>query len=216
MLRVSEIFLSIQGEGLYMGAPTVFIRLAGCNLRCSWCDTRYAWEPEAGREMSVKEAVKEAVEMGALDVGRVCVTGGEPLMQRDAYSLVSRLLDMGLWVVLETNGTFPVAALPCEERLTVSMDVKCPSSGMHHKAVLDYIEDLGPTDQLKFVIADEGDYDFAVEVLSKHNPGCPVVFTPVGGVDMRWLAERILGDRLPVRVLPQLHKIIWPGEERGR
>ncbi len=215
-MRISEIFVSIQGEGVWMGQPMVFVRTAGCNLRCKWCDTPYALDPESGEEMSVEEVLERIWALDGAVLGHVCVTGGEPLIQKDIYKLLYALLDRNMHVVLETNGSIPVRELPCEELLTTSMDIKTPSSGMAHMSHPEYIEDLGPKDQVKFIIADEEDYEYAINVLDEHPPPCPVIFTPVGGVDLRWLAEKAVEDRLGgVRVLPQLHKIIW-GEERGR
>ena len=214
-MNVNEIFASLQGEGVWIGQPTIFIRLAGCNLRCEWCDTAYAQEESQGEEMSIEEMLDRVWELDGALLGHICVTGGEPLLQKDVYKLVYALLDRKMHVVLETNGSLPIEELPCGENLCISMDMKTPSSGMADKCNPELIEDLGPGDQLKFIIADEKDYEYAISVLDEHNPSCPVIFTPVGGKELRWLAEKAVEEKLGVRVLPQLHRIIW-GDERGR
>jgi 7-carboxy-7-deazaguanine synthase len=145
----------------------------------------------------------------------VCLTGGEPLMQRDAPKLIKRLLEEGYNVVVETNGAMPLDDMPCDESLTISMDIKCPSSGESDKMLFSNLEMLGPTDQLKFVVSDEADYEYAKEVIREHPTKCDIIVTPVGGVDLKWLAEAVLRDKLDVRVMPQLHKIIW-GDEDNR
>lgn len=209
-MRVCEIFLSIQGEGLTMGMPTTFVRLAGCNLRCRWCDTRYAedeWE-----EMPVDAILARVEELGC---GNVCVTGGEPMCQPETLKLLSRLVDGGRRVVLETNGSKSLEVVDCSEMLTISMDVKCPGSGEAESTDLANIELLSPADQLKFVIADRADYQYAKSVLEEWPPACPVIMTPVGGTDLKELIKWVLRDKLDVRVLPQLHKLVW-GNERGR
>jgi len=186
------------------------VRLAGCNLRCEWCDTKYAQE---GGEEKPPEKVLEAVK--AFKCRDVCITGGEPLLQKETVPLIYKLLDSGHHVSLETNGTVSLQEMPCEERMLVSMDVKCPSSGMADKCDLANIEYLGPVDQLKFIIADERDYEYAKKVLKEHKQNCTVIMTPVGGTDLKWIAEKVLEDKLEVRVLPQLHKMIW-GNKRGK
>lgn len=207
-MKVYSIFKSIQGEGRTMGAPTTFVRTSGCPLRCTYCDTKQAYGE--GGLMGVEAIMDEVRKHGTR---HVCLTGGEPLMQKDAPSLVNRLLEEGYKVVVETNGAMPLDEMPCDEDLTISMDIKCPSSGEADKMVFSNLEILGPTDQLKFVISDEADYEYAKEVLGRNPVTCEVVMTPVGGTDLRWLAEKVLKDRLEVRVLPQLHKIIWGDED---
>lgn len=207
-MKVYSIFKSIQGEGRTMGAPTTFVRTSGCPLRCTYCDTKQAYED--GSMMSVDAIMKEVRELGAR---HVCLTGGEPLMQRDATALIKMLLEEGYRVVVETNGAMPLDEMPCDENLTVSMDIKCPSSGESDKMLFSNLEMLGPTDQLKFIVSDEADYEYAKEVIKDHSPKCDVVVTPVGGTDLKWLAEKVLKDKLDVRVMPQLHKIIWGDED---
>jgi len=209
-MKIYSIFKSLQGEGLTIGAPTTFIRTSGCPLRCTYCDTPQAFDK--GEQMSI-DAIMTKVEQ--LKCNHVCLTGGEPLAQRDALKLVERVLDEGYHLVLETNGAMPLDELPCVENLTISMDIKCPSSGEADKMLFQNIDLLGPTDQLKFIISDERDYEYAKEVLVKHAPKSEIVFTPVGGKALKELAENVLKEGLNVRVLPQLHKFIW-GDEDNR
>jgi len=209
-MKIYSIFKSIQGEGLTIGAPTTFIRTSGCPLRCTYCDTTQAYE--IGEQMTLDAIMKKVEKFGTRNV---CLTGGEPLAQRDAPKLVQMLLDAGSKVVVETNGAMPLDELPCTESLTISMDIKCPSSGESDKMLFDNIELLGPTDQLKFIISDDKDYAYAKEILEKYSPKCEVIFTPVGGKDLKAIAEKVLKEKLEVRVLPQLHKFIW-GEEDNR
>jgi 7-carboxy-7-deazaguanine synthase len=207
-MKVYSIFRSIQGEGLTIGAPTVFIRTSGCPLRCAYCDTPQAFDK--GEEMPLDEILTKVREHGTANV---CLTGGEPLAQKDARKLVQMLVDEDFIVVVETSGAIPLDEMPCVENLSISMDIKCPSSGEEGRMVYENIELLGPTDQLKFVVSDNADYEFAKKVIEKHEPKCEIVFTPVGGRDLKELAERILKDGLRARVLPQLHKLIWGDED---
>jgi 7-carboxy-7-deazaguanine synthase len=209
-MKIYSIFKSIQGEGLTIGAPTTFVRTSGCPLRCTYCDTTKAYD--TGEQMTLDAIMKKVEKFGTRNV---CLTGGEPLAQRDAPKLVQMLLDAGFKVVVETNGAMPLDELPCTESLTISMDIKCPSSGESEKMLFDNIELLGPTDQLKFIISDDKDYAYAKETLEKYSPKCEVIFTPVGGKDLKAIAEKVLKEKLEVRVLPQLHKFIW-GEEDNR
>jgi len=209
-MKVCEIFHSLQGEGVTIGLPTSFIRLAGCNLDCKWCDTAYA--KEEGEEMALDD-ILAGIEKH--DCSLVCVTGGEPLHQKDTPRLVDALIERGYLVILETNGSKSVEVLQCSDGLMVSLDIKCPSSGEADKMDMSNIELLSPNDQLKFVLADESDYEYARKIIGEHKPACSVIMTPVGGTELRELAEWVLRDKLKVRVLPQLHKIIW-GNERGR
>lgn len=208
-MKVSEIFYSLQGEGVLMGTPTTFVRFVGCNLDCAWCDTKYA--REGGEEMTVPEILDKVEKNGT---PFVCLTGGEPMLQEDVVRLISELLDNDHHVTIETNGTIPLEILPSSEDILISMDVKCPSSGMSDKLNEDNLEFLAFRDQLKFIIADRVDYLYAKKVLREHQIGCPIIMTPVGGTDLKQLAEWVLEDKLWVRVLPQLHKLIW-GDKRG-
>jgi len=209
-MKVCEIFRSIQGEGVTMGQPTVFVRLSGCNLQCKWCDTAYA--REEGKAMSLEGIVAQVGKQGCPNV---CVTGGEPLCQAEAVKLIDALLDSGYSVTLETNGSKSLEALTCSENLMISMDIKCPGSGMTDRMDMSNIELLGPTDQLKFILSDRRDYEYARDIIKEREPGCSVVMTPVWGFDIAEIVKWVLKDRLDVRVLPQLHKMIW-GDERAR
>jgi len=209
-MKIYSIFKSLQGEGLTIGAPTIFVRTSGCPLRCTYCDTPQAFDK--GEQMSIDSVITR---VRKLKCRHVCVTGGEPLAQKDSPALVQKLLDDGHQVVLETNGAMPLDELPCVENLTISMDIKCPSSGVADKMLFSNIELLGPTDQLKFIIADDVDYRHAKETLEKYPTMAEVIFTPVGGKELKILAEKVLKDNLDVRVLPQLHKYIW-GDEDNR
>ena len=204
-MRICEIFNSIQGEGLTMGAPTVFVRAVGCNLRCSWCDTGYSFE--GGTEMTVDEIVDRVG-----DCFRVCFTGGEPMLQPDAVELIDRLVGKGIQVVLETNGSVDLSGVPKDDAVLISMDWKCPLSGSTGSMLESNLDLLGRKDQLKFVIGDEGDLDYAVDFVRGRglDSRTNVIFGPVGGtVNLERPVDRVLEEHLDVRVLPQLHKIIW-------
>lgn len=207
-MKVCEAFRSLQGEGMKIGTPTFFIRTAGCNLKCSWCDTQYAMS-EPGEDMSV-DKIMDLVK----DERDVCLTGGEPMLQEDALELLGRLSEAGKTVVLETNGSVSLKDVPDSENIIISMDIKCPGSGMHEKMDFGNIALLRKKDQLKFVISDGIDLEYAVGVLEEYRPECEVIFTPVGGMDIEPLAEEVVERRIDARVLPQLHKIIW-GNKRA-
>jgi 7-carboxy-7-deazaguanine synthase len=212
-MKISEIFLSIQGEGVEIGLPTVFVRLFACDLRCTWCDSMYAVEGRDFREMTLKEV---RAEIEKLKSKRVCFTGGEPLIQRrELVTLAKDLADDGYEMVLETSGHKKPPPVFWTDNSLISMDCKCPGSGMEKRMNFELFEKLRPKDQLKFVIKDELDYNYAKEVLKHHLIRANIIFQPVYGTGLNWLAERVLKDKLGnVRVLPQLHKIIW-GERRG-
>jgi len=207
MLRVAEIFRSIQGEGVRMGVPTTFVRLTGCNLRCRWCDTAFAYE--GGRDMSVAQVVDAVSRLGPSEV---CITGGEPMAQH-ILPLVQRLIGSGRAVVVETNGSFPLADVLLDG-VSISMDWKLPSSGESERMLRENLALLRPVDQLKFVVADGEDLREVGRVLQANAVRSPAIVQPVGGIDIEWLVEAVLDSGLDVRVLPQLHKVIW-GEERG-
>jgi 7-carboxy-7-deazaguanine synthase len=209
-MKVYSIFKSLQGEGLTIGAPTAFVRTSGCPLRCTYCDTPQAFE--GGEEMTLDQIMMKVKKQKCR---HVCLTGGEPMAQKGTLKLLDMLLDQGYQVVLETNGAMSLDELPCVENLTVSMDIKCPSSGEADKMIFKNIELLGPTDQLKFIISDDADYSYAKGIIQEYSPKCEVIFTPVGGKDLKSLAEKVLKENLNVRVLPQLHKFIW-GDEDNR
>jgi len=209
-MKIYSIFRSLQGEGLTIGAPTAFIRTSGCPLRCTYCDTPQAFD--TGEQLTIDQILAKVEK---LKCRHICLTGGEPLAQKEAVPLLKRLLGEGYHVVLETNGAMPLDDMPCVENLTISMDIKCPSSGESEKMRFENIELLGPTDQLKFIIADSADYDYAKQILEDYPVKCEVIFTPVGGTDLKSLAEKVLKEGLSVRVLPQLHKFIW-GDQDNR
>ncbi|MDD1756572.1 MAG: radical SAM protein [Methanomassiliicoccales archaeon] len=208
-MKVIEIFRSLQGEGVLIGTPTVFIRLQGCNLHCEWCDTGYA--REGGKEMSVEQIVHE---VEGLKTQFVCLTGGEPLLQKDSIRLMNKLLEKLYHITLETNGSFSLEDVPCAENMLISMDIKCPSSGMEEKMLFENIELLSPADQLKFIVADEDDLKYAENIIKTYDVKSSIIFTPVGGMDLEPVADFVLGKKLNVRVLPQLHKLIW-GDLKG-
>jgi 7-carboxy-7-deazaguanine synthase len=208
-MRVSEIFRSLQGEGVLIGTPTVFIRTEGCNLECSWCDTEYA--REGGDELSVEQIMAE---LEGQETQFICLTGGEPLMQKDAIKLLDKLVDKGYHVTLETNGSLPLEEVPCSENMLISMDIKCPSSGMEERMLMSNIELLSPADQLKFIVADIDDLRYAEGILKSYEVRSNVIFTPVGGMELEPVARFVLSRKINARVLPQLHKLIW-GERKG-
>jgi 7-carboxy-7-deazaguanine synthase len=214
-LAVSEIFFSIQGESSHAGRPCVFVRLAGCNLRCAWCDTAYAWEAGDSR-MEVSEIVERVLDF---QCPLVEVTGGEPLIQEQTPELVRTLLQRGLTVLLETNGSLDVSRIdPACHRI---VDIKCPSSGMAEHNDLQNLRRLTERDELKFVIGSREDYEFAKNILAAAAPERAarrfgVNFSPVSGtLSPCTLAQWILEDRLPVRLNLQLHKILWDPGARG-
>jgi|SRR5208337_610257 len=212
-IEVSEIFHSIQGESSWAGQPCVFIRLTGCNLRCSYCDTSYAYEQ--GRFMEIPEIVEQ---VRRLQCDLVEVTGGEPLIQAETPSLIAGLLDAGHTVLMETNGSIDIGVV--DPRCVSIMDIKCPSSGEAQQNDFENLGRLTPSDELKFVIGDRSDYEYAREVLQRMDPKSirmgHVHFAPVfGEISLEVLATWILEDHLPVRLNLQLHKLIWNPVQRG-
>lgn len=214
-LRVNEIFCSIQGESTYAGRPCTFVRLSGCNLRCAYCDTRYAYDE--GEHMEI-ETVLDRVR--GLDCSLVEVTGGEPLFQKETPQLVKRLLDFGYTVLLETNGSLDISIV--DPRCIKIVDLKCPSSTESDSNQLENLSRLQDHDEVKCVIADRKDYGFAcriVEMIRGQHGGAgrnTINFSPVfGRLEPKELVEWILADRLPVRLNLQLHKYIWSPDERG-
>lgn len=212
MLTINEIFHSIQGESTHSGRRCVFVRLTACDLRCSWCDTPYAFHE--GRKVELEEIVQQVT---SFDCPVVEITGGEPLLQKDVYPLMRRLLDEGLTVMLETGGHVSIAQVP--EQVIRIVDVKCPGSGESHRNEWSNMDRLTATDEVKFVITDRADYEFARDVVRRHaliGRVAAVLFSPVhGGLDPKALAEWILEDRLDVRLQLQAHKYIWSPETRG-
>ena len=211
MLQVTEIFLSIQGESTFAGCPCVFVRLSGCNLRCHYCDTRYAYA--SGQAVSIPEILVQATSLGT---EMVEVTGGEPLLQPATHALLEALDSHYRTVLLETNGS---VLLPERRRHRTIMDLKCPSSGQSDAVQWRNLTRLQSGDELKFVISERADFDWAVariRELKLDRLGIPLLFSPVAQVlDPRSLAEWILGCEFGIRLQLQLHKIIWPERDRG-
>ena len=212
MLSVNEIFFSIQGESSYTGWPCVFVRLTGCDIRCSWCDTAYAFKE--GEKVSVEEVISEVEKY---DCQLVEITGGEPLLQSDVYPLLIRLLASGKTVLVETGGHLDISRIPPE--VVKVVDVKCPGSGESHRNDWGNIEHLSSRDEVKFVIRDRTDYEFARSVVqTRHlDNRCNVVlFSPAHRLlSPGDLSSWVLQDRLPVRVQVQLHKYLWGDNTRG-
>jgi 7-carboxy-7-deazaguanine synthase len=238
MMQITEIFRSIQGESTYAGLPCIFVRLTGCNLRCTWCDTAYAFY--GGTKMSLDDVVARVYELsGATAPGShgsaspeakrreillVELTGGEPLLQPDAAALAQRLVAENYTVLVETSGERFVGILP--QGVVKIVDVKCPDSGEGGTFLLDNLNVIDGKDEMKFVIASRRDYEFARDFSAEHNLARrvrQVLFSPVfpdpggswAGLDARLLAEWILADRLPVRLGLQLHKFIWHPSTHG-
>jgi 7-carboxy-7-deazaguanine synthase len=213
LLKVNEIFYSIQGESSYAGRPCAFVRLTGCNLRCSYCDTRYAYDE--GEDFEIGEIINRIASHRCMLVE---ITGGEPLMQKDTPLLIQKLLDMGFEVLLETNGSIDISVI--DHRCVKILDIKCPSSGEAKRNDLENLKKLQTKDEIKFAIGSREDYDYAKNILSsvKRSNGKikPPLFSPVyGKMNPELLARWILADHLDVRMQIQLHKIIWGSETRG-
>ena len=212
VLTINEIFHSIQGESSHSGRPCVFVRLTACDLRCSWCDTPYAFTE--GAKLSVDDVVSRVEQYGC---ELVEVTGGEPLLQRDVYPLMRQLLESGRTVMLETGGHISIKDVPAAVIRIV--DVKCPGSGESGKNHWENLELLTPHDEVKFVIRDRADYEYARDVVARYRlvgRTAALLFSPVHGVlPAQELAAWILEDRLAVRLQLQAHKYIWSAETRG-
>jgi 7-carboxy-7-deazaguanine synthase len=212
LVTVNEIFYSVQGESTYAGRPCVFVRLTACDLRCSWCDTPYAFHE--GTKRPVEEVLGE---VDRFDCGLVEITGGEPLLQEDVYPLMQGLIDRGKTVLLETGGHRSTARVPAP--VVTILDVKCPGSGEQARTDWQNLDRLRPHDEVKFVIKDRDDYDYARAAIARHAltaRAAAIHLSPVHGVlDPKVLSEWVLADRLPVRVQLQLHKYIWSPQTRG-
>jgi 7-carboxy-7-deazaguanine synthase len=210
-LRVNEIFYSIQGESTYTGRPCVFVRLTACNLRCRWCDTEYAfYEGEGLTIEQVLERVRD------YKCPLVEITGGEPLLQEEVHPLIDRLLLEGYEVLIETGGSLDVGRL--DPRVVKILDLKAPGSGMEHRNNLNNLRHLDRKDQVKFVVADRRDYEWAKRMMAEHALAekVQVLFSPVfGELHPREVAEWILADRLQARLQIQLHKYLWDPDQRG-
>jgi len=211
MLKVNEIFFSIQGESSRAGLPCVFVRLTYCNLRCSYCDTEYAFYE--GSDFSTDEIINK---VKSYSCNLVEITGGEPLMQNECLNLMKKLCDSGFDVMLETGGSLPIDGV--DPRVMIIMDLKCPSSGMMKKNLYDNIELLKKIDEVKFVISNREDYDWSKEIIKKYriNKKCDILFSVAFGLlELITIANWILEDKLNVRFQLQMHKFIWHPETKG-
>ena len=210
-MKVTEIFTSIQGESTFCGLPCTFIRMTGCNLRCKYCDTPYALE--GGEELDLDQIMDKVRESG---ISLVELTGGEPLLQEECYLLINLLLEEGYTVLLETNGSLTLEKL--DSRVMKIVDIKCPGSGMSEKMDFSNVNYLTGKDEVKFVISDKGDFDWAKGIIDTYGliEKCKVLISPVlSSLEAKDVAGWILEERLPVRLQLQLHKVIWPDLDRG-
>lgn len=207
-MKINEIFYSVQGEGKQTGTPTIFIRVSGCNLRCTYCDTQYAYYE--GTEMSINDIINE---IRKYRCNNICITGGEPLLQSDIKDLINKLTNKKYKVSIETNGSIDITPI-LKTNLLISIDIKCPSSKMHEKMKFENLNLLQKKDQLKFIIKNNQDYEYAKKIIETIKPNFEVFFQPVWGINPRIIAEWVLKDELDVKLGLQIHKIIW-GEKRG-
>ena len=210
-MKITEIYSSIQGETQYAGLPCTLVRTTGCDLRCGYCDTAFAFH--GGKDMTLDDITREVVRLGA---PLVLLTGGEPMLQRELPALAARLLGAGFKVMIETSGAHPLDALPDE--VVRIVDVKTPASGESHRMRWELLGALRPRDAVKFVVADEPDYRWACDVIREHGLGgrTEVLLSPVHGrLDPKDLVAWMLRDRLPARLNLQLHKYVWSPETRG-
>lgn len=204
-LKISEIFYSLQGESTFVGLPTVFVRLTGCPLRCTWCDTEYAFA--GGKWMDIDELIEQVKSYGTPNV---CVTGGEPLSQKRCIKLLDKLIDNGFNVSLETSGALSLADV--NDKVTIIMDLKAPGSGEHSKNLYENINYIDSKDQIKFVIKDRVDFHWTQNIIDRYNlvDKCEILLSPVAGeLNPTDLAQWILDDKMLVRFQLQLHKILW-------
>ena len=211
MIKINEIYLSVQGESTHTGLPCIFVRLTGCNLRCSWCDTAYAFHE--GTNMSIDEILQKVESFG---IHLIEITGGEPLMQDNVYTLMRRLIEKGYKVMLETGGSISLERVPKD--VIKIMDLKCPGSGEQEKNNLDNLKLLAPHDEVKFVILDRKDYEWSRDIIKKYkiNETAHILISPVfDKLELKEMVKWILEDRLPVRLQTQLHKIIWDKNTTG-
>ena len=212
MLTITEIFYSVQGESTHAGRPCVFVRLTACDLRCSWCDTAYAFHE--GQKRSLHDLLAD---VERYDCRLVEITGGEPLLQDDVYPLMERLLATGRTVMLETGGHRSITQVPRD--VVKIVDVKCPGSGESDKNDWSNLDALAPHDEVKFVVRDRADYEFSRDVIARYDlplRAAAVLMSPVHGeLDPRVLSEWMLEDHLPARLQLQLHKFIWAPDTRG-
>lgn len=208
-MKINEIFYSIQGEGKNSGVPTIFIRTSGCNLRCSYCDTIYAYEN--GEEFKPDHILKELKKHNCKNVS---ITGGEPLLQKDLEYLLEILIQNNYNISIETNGSIDIIHLTKYDNVIISLDIKCPSSNMSGKMVFNNILYLREKDQLKMIIKNRNDYEYAKKIIKNYKIKCPIFLQPVWGENPKKLANWILQDNLNVILSLQLHKLIW-GLKKG-
>lgn len=210
-LKVNEIYYSIQGESTHVGRPCIFIRLTYCNLRCTYCDTEYAFYE--GKDIEIPEVMAEIKQWNC---NLVEVTGGEPLFQDECIDLLNELTNQNYEVLLETGGSLSISDVPIE--IVRIVDFKCPSSGMEKKNLWSIVNDLQPHDEVKFVIGNREDFDWAIDMLNKYslNEKCSILFSPTfGKIDPSLIVEWILEGDIPVRMQLQMHKHIWESEGKG-
>ena len=210
-MKVHEIYCSIQGESSYCGLPCVFVRLTYCNLRCSYCDTAYAFY--GGKDLTVEEVLAEVAKGGA---PLVEITGGEPLLQKEVYPLMDRLIDSGYTVLLETGGSLEIGGV--SPKVVKIMDLKCPSSGECHRNLYSNLEKLQPHDEIKFVVGNREDYLWTKEIIGKYSLGgrfTLLLSTVFNQIEPRQVVEWMLVDQLPMRFQLHMHKYIWDPEARG-
>ncbi len=211
ILYITEIFASVQGETSFVGLPTTFIRLASCNLRCSWCDTAYSFS--RGTPMPIAELVANAQTNACK---HICITGGEPLLQPEVHQLIDKLLHQGHILSLETGGSLPINEV--DSRVHIILDIKCPGSDMSHKNHWQNLDAITNKDEIKFVVSDELDYKYAKDICAEYNlfKKSNILLSPVHGIlDPQLLVEWILRDKLPVRLNMQIHKYIWTPTTQG-
>ena len=210
-LKINEIYYSVQGESTHAGRPCIFIRLTYCNLRCSYCDTEYAFYD--GKDMEIAHIISEIKQW---DCNLVEVTGGEPLFQEECIDLLNELVNSNYEVMLETGGSLSISNVP--KKVIKIVDFKCPSSKMVKKNLWSIVDDLQPHDEVKFVIGDRGDFDWAKDRITEYSLDkiCTLLFSPTfGEIDPQQIVKWILADNLPVRMQMQMHKMIWSPEEKG-
>lgn len=208
-MKINEIFYSLQGEGQWTGLPNIFIRTTGCNLRCTYCDTKYAYYQ--GTEITVNEILKN---IQKYHCKYICITGGEPLLQKDLVILINALQKEKYHISIETNGSKDINSLARNKELMISMDIKCPSSHMDNRMKLKNISYLRKQDQIKFIIKTKTDYEYAKHILKKYEPICLIYFQPVWKSNYKKLANWIIKDNLKVKLGLQLHKIIWRNKRK--
>ena len=211
MIKINEIFFSIQGESTYVGKPTVFVRTTGCNLRCTYCDTKYSYYE--GTDWELPALVDKIASFGSQ---YVCITGGEPLLQKEIYALMSHLCDLDLKVSLETSGSRSCSLV--DERVKIILDVKTPDSGAKDSFLQSNLAQILPSTEIKFVICSENDFDWAENFCREHSlfERAEILYSPsFETIDPKWLAEKILTTGSRARLQMQLHKYIWSPEKRG-